>query len=280
MSVIPSPQVPQDHDDGFWDSVPVWSKYKELVSFFATRKAILAGTPLYDLSKAELKAADLMDPWKFNIVQSAFAAAPTLALTILAAYFFPPHEVSIWKDIPYVEKIHAALEALTVPFSLFLTVYFISRASLHRQDQTAPNRRRVQRVYLYMDGAFGLYSQAYGALLYNAWLTLERIPLDDNPKLGLAGLCFFPAVVIIAWQGWLTLRTVPSRIFAAHGYSAEIGDPDDHLQAPWGKYRLTALLVVPAIGYSVKALLWLVALAIGLVLTPAALSATPGPGTQ
>jgi hypothetical protein len=279
---LPSNQsaTPQDHGE-FWDNFPLLSTFREIKSFFATRQAILAGKAIYDFPKAELKASDLMNPWKFNIFQSVIAAGPSLLITSLASYFFPNKDDPTWTGttaviVPWIVKAHATLEGLTVPFSLLLAVFVVSWASLHRKDRTRSNRYRIGRIYLYLDGAFGLYSQAFGALFYTTWLMLERTPLDDALKYPLAGLFFVCAALTTLWQGWITLRTIPSRTFSAQGYSAEIGGTDTAEEGPWGKYRLTVAFLLPVIGYLFKGVLWAIAGVIGLLLAVPSLSRMTG----
>jgi hypothetical protein len=63
-----------------WELLPLYEKWQTLKKFFKTRRLVL--TPGFKASLAadapEMK--EILSPWKFNAMQSAFSSAPALAV--------------------------------------------------------------------------------------------------------------------------------------------------------------------------------------------------------
>jgi hypothetical protein len=137
-----------------------------------------------------------------------------------------------------------------------LTVLLVRRCCLKKRDQNVENRRRAGMLYLYFDGALGLYSQMFASLAYVLWTTADQIPLlGSQAQSLLAGLLYMASFGLWIWQFLVTTRLVPRRIFSALGYPPDIGEgANAEAEAPWGKYRTAVLVSVPLVILAMKSL--------------------------
>lgn len=237
-----------------WELLPLYEKWQTLKKFFKTRRLVL--TPGFKASLAadapEMK--DILSPWKFNAMQSAFSSAPALAVVpiiLSVRAVMERHYDASTKSLQdrIGEWANEAVGTLIVPFSLMLAVLIVRHACLKKQDQNLENRRRAGRLYLYFDGALGLYSQMFASLAYVLWTTADQIPLlESKAQSQLAGLLYLMSIALWIWQTLVTIRTVPRGIFVALGYTPDIGEaPNSEIEAPWTRYRLAALVGVPLV---------------------------------
>lgn len=218
-----------------------WAKkFQTFRAFWRTKRAIAAGTPLYDWPLANVQAAGYLGPWKFNAIGIAItggvASVTTNFLNFLAGA--KPDEPQKLTDVaslladadPALASPLAFNSLLTTtsgwvyPFAIpmFLTsvVYLISWGTLRSKDSNPQSRHRARSAYLYFDGAYGFVSQlflAFGVSLLFTKLGQKVLNIDElNPF----GLAFLVAVVLaVVWQFVISLNKIPQLMFVANGYS-------------------------------------------------------------
>ena len=105
-------------------------------------------------------------------------------------------------------KLTEILNSFSLPFVLMLTAYVVGRAGLWKPDSTKAARRRVSRVFLYLDGAYGFYPQLAIAAAFTCFFL--------NPELQpLRTFLFWISI----WQLIVYMRTTPAQLFRIIGYS-------------------------------------------------------------
>lgn len=255
---VPTSESPQTE---MWELLPFYGKWQTLKKFFATRRAILAPGSAAILSGDKTDRKDFMSPWKFNAFQSVLSAAPALAVLPIILSLRASIERNYDSTVKSLQDRIAGwgnevLGTLIVPFSLMLTVFLVRRSCLKRKDQNLENRRRAGLLYLYFDGALGLYSQMFASLAYVLWTTADQIPLLGSQAQSLfAGLLYIVSTGLWIWQSLVTIRLVPRRIFSTLGYPPDIGEtPCKETEAPWSGFRAAVLLSVPLVIFAMKSL--------------------------
>jgi hypothetical protein len=191
-----------------------------------TRRAVLAGRPLYDYSLTKLQSEGLLAPLAFNFLESTLAA--TLAVFMWSVLVrFLPGSASAETGSPSDEILETILKvslSATAPFVFLLIAYIAARASLRAPDQTAGRVERAVRAFLYLDGASGLAPQA---LLVLGLLTLAVA--FDNPGYSLEAIIFGTTaglvggaliVVGLSWSAILLVAPITAKLFAVNGYPA------------------------------------------------------------
>jgi hypothetical protein len=154
-----------------------------------------------------------------------------------------------------------------------LTAYVVGRASLWKPDSTKTARRRVGRVFLYLDGAYGFYPQLAMTTVFALFLlSPDTAPLRSY------------LLWISIWQLSVSMRTIPAQLFHIIGYAnaervlapnipitlfpgPDSASVDPNLSQPdppiW-KYRLCVLFVIPAIAIGVLITVFIVSAVVNL----------------
>jgi len=193
-----------------------------------------------------------MEPWPFNLYQSALSALPgVLAVSVLSflgievthkLIFADPFDAQV--DV-YYQKFISYLQPLIIPLALGVTCFGTAWASLEKGDRSGEKMARARRAYLYYDGAYGLWTQAIMSLV----VTFYYSPLRE--KLGgltmLFGILFFLAAVM--WQRAISGWKLPKALFAVNGYHYEYPKSwfwfrSDTVSRAWRRYRLVGLFFV------------------------------------
>jgi hypothetical protein len=228
-----------------WKMVPLYEKWQALKKFFYTRSVVLRPQFGAEIIATDFDSRQIMGPWKFNAFQSAIASAPALVVIGLIHLLFETNDEDVQRRVASGTK--EALSAFVVPFSLMLAVLIIRRACLDTDDQILETRRRAAKLYLYYDGALGLYSQMLAALAYALWTKIDGISIVTvESQQMLAGMLYTLFIAFWIWQLLVSIRSVPRRIFAALGYAPDIEEvTNGSRQAPWLKYRGAILVAVP-----------------------------------
>jgi len=145
------------------------SNFKVFKTFWRTRKAIIDGDQLFDQPDSEIAGKGLLPPWKFNFTESSLSALGASALIAALSKMFGPGEYdpsapTLVFPFSIILKVVTILKWL-LPFVPALTLFICAQAaaalSYKKDDPRATNsaKKRLQRAYLYYDGAFGLYCQ-------------------------------------------------------------------------------------------------------------------------
>jgi len=196
MPAESAPQAPPTKNfESPLDFLPLVKTIKEAKKFLSTRKAVLAGEPLYNLTQDEIKARDLMGPWAFNATQSLIDSIPGLIISGCIWIIFSKTAHSLPKGAdPLQQQIADWLKPLMAPFTLLAIVWVISIACIPRGFYTKENLHAAQRKYLYLDGAYGFYPQ----LGLATFLAFFSVPPSDVMKsqhvavvVGIAVFCYY-----------------------------------------------------------------------------------------
>lgn len=238
-------------------------KFREISTFGKTLAAVLKGEPLYDFDKQRLQKEGYLGPWQFNALQSTLSGLPAVIIPFCARLF----GVSGGEGD---DKLNEILQSFAVPFVLMLTAYVVGRASLWKRDATLAARRRAGRIFLYLDGAYGLYPQLAACGVYTLFFLFPNVD--------------FIRYMIYAVSGQqlvIYMKTIPDRLFTELGYLsvtevsgsgapitlfASQSKPQETLAPrsvpPKWKFRLCVLFVIPAIAITVSAAIYFVSMAI------------------
>ena len=203
-------EPPQEFEGPFEVFEPI-EKFRKIQKFFRTRKEILAGEALYREGKKSLESRQLMGAWKFNLTQSFLCSLPGSLLAAILAYFpAPAAEQSAAGQDVLTKQILSLLTPYTFPFALMFTVFAAAYCSLPGDTLNRTNWHAAQRKYLYLDGAFGLYSQ----FLLATGIAVATLSKYSSPTLhaigGIGAICFLIAFV---WQGVITAFKIREGMF-------------------------------------------------------------------
>lgn len=232
--------------------------FSPIGKYFHTRRLLQAGRPLYQYTPAELKAADAMGPWTFNLTESVLVSLPTVLLMKVITLLWPigPLEypgmvqlagVSRTSELgkrmnDYVVSMDAGSQPFMVPLFLMLLASLCARGSLHRKDYTPERAARARWAYLYIDGARGLVPQfVFGlAAALMAWCQLRgTLTLPVAIAVGL------PLLYSIIHLFYISVYLQPRLLFGINGYSTQpvhFWTPRHKRPAnaaPWRRYTLT-----------------------------------------
>jgi hypothetical protein len=152
------------------DVLPFVEKAKAARKFLNTRRAILAGERLYNLTQSEIKPRGLLGPWAFNAAKSIVVSIPGIVVGGCIAVVWPL--ATSGAHDPLQEKIGSALAPLMGPIALLMAVYAMAYACLPTGYVTKKNWKAAQRKYLFLDGAYGFWPQFFIALS----TALVRVP--------------------------------------------------------------------------------------------------------
>ncbi|HEY3628360.1 MAG TPA: hypothetical protein VGL00_18880 [Terracidiphilus sp.] len=224
-------------------------KIKELTKFWKTMNAITQGEPLFDYGKQRLEKEGYLGPWQFNLIQSTLSGLPGLVIPVCAHVFgIKGAEEATEAD----DKLAEILNSCAIPFVLMVTAYLVGKASLWKPDATKSARERAARVFLYLDGAYGLVVQLFISAILALYSLFPETEMWHR-------LIFYVgmAQLIVYW------RTIPEKLFPALGYTEPPQSPGQtitlfgseekpneagmsRIDPPKWKYRLCVLFVIPA----------------------------------
>ena len=265
----PGPVSGSEQFEGPRELFEPFKKFQQIVGFWRTRTAILNGETLYDYDNAQLQEGRL-GPWTFNLLQGTLSGLPALLIPFAAKLL----RFTMAEETPD-DKTMEILQWLRLPFILTVTAYVVGRASLWKTDATKTARARAARVFLSLDGAYGLYPQAAGC----AGVTLYLMGPDIQ---ALHSLLLWVGV----WQLVVSMKTIPAELFYALGYYSPTGSLASgstltlfpvqrttqtevivsRSEPPKWKYRLSVLFVVPAIAIIISVVLGLLAMGLHAVM--------------
>lgn len=260
------------------------SKLNSYKMFWATRKSIVTGEPLYDYTASQLKDKKLMGPWTFNATQSALSALAAVVTGKIIAFFCPPTEhppVTLGASASGLEKLIAAAEPIKdsiyqwlstglAPFTLLVVATMVAWASLYKTDHSPEKRARARNAYLYFDGAYGFFSQALLALASVALIS----SVHTESQKAAVQIAIWVAVIVsfvvgLIWQIRLTNISLAAKLFQVNGYSSKrrtlfnirtkIENP-----GPWELYRLVAVSGVGAFYWLLAGVLFVVSYAVAM----------------
>jgi hypothetical protein len=246
------------------------AKLNKFRKYWKTRGAILSGVPVYDMPKEEREKAGYFSAWSFNTAQSSLSATPALLFGIVGPYL----------GLKTIEDNFAThwfrmIWPICIPFVLMFTAYTVGRLSLWKRDATRDARVRAARIYLYLDGAYGLFPQ----LALSAVTIPELFPLMQEARvLQLIGF----------WQFTISMRNIPNDLFPALGYwggrhnllfhgtgipqifttasEDENAKRVSQSEPPVWRYRLSVLVLAPAIAIGVAVIVLLCTALAGVIL--------------
>ncbi len=266
---------------------PILRKLREpwelLCKYFRTRRAVLSGASLYDVSEEELKARDLQGPWTFNLTQSTLAAAPTLLLLKVLNFWRPytppvPQGLSPLgrQTVEYFPSVLGFFSPFLVPLSLMLLASVVAFGSLHRKDATRERTSRAKYAYLYFDGALGLIPQ-FTITLVIALTTWVSVRGMWSPPIGwaLGGLGLY---------GWgytiyQKFHKEPLLLFTANGYSTvpvHFWTPHHKRPpnvAPWSRYTVAVMILGGILAWTLVIVFWMLSYGIAIALAAVKLKA-------
>lgn len=240
-----------------------FKQFFEFQKFQNTRRAVLSGKPLYELSLEERQKNDYLDALQFNIQESLFAALPTVVIIKALNWIFENSKAPIagetQKFFEVFQGICGGLTAFIAPIIFTFLASFLARASLKKVDSTPEKINRAKKAYLYLDGACGLYFQSSLSLsssLVN-WMFNHSL---ENSSLNGWLIVFAILLLIIGLFGQLKITwwSIPRRLFRVNGYTSG--------NAPWFKYSRTLLFGVPILSFIFYVILMALSFALTLVL--------------
>jgi hypothetical protein len=212
----------------FFAEIFQWTaEYTKAKKYFRTRRAVLDGESLFDLTSGELKARDLMGPLSFNWFETTLAALPTQMAAALAWFVsgsdvyanLASAETGIFSTV--FAKVSELLVPLIVPVTLFLAASIAARTSLRPQHRSKKAVRRARDAFLYFDGAHWLWPSAGMSFVLTA-ATAVHWNVDFR---------------LVGAVGYFAARRVEDDLFATNGYetgpyrtaltgeSAPLGEP-------------------------------------------------------
>jgi hypothetical protein len=226
-------------------------KWALVKRFVRTKRAVSAGQPLFDLSSAELSAGNYQNAWRFNLTESALAAAPIVAVATVVDFLFDAREATLTAFGRAFEDVLSLLLPLSTPVFTFTFAVLASWSSFHRGEISKPRFWRAFRAFLYFDGTYGFFPKLLlvAGLLVGGKVLARRDDgfTETNVMLGL--LAILMLTVGTLWEDNLLARTIPSKLFEANGYSPQVKpmlksvNTNGLRYGPWMKYRLTARLL-------------------------------------
>jgi hypothetical protein len=204
-----NPPEEPERPASFFGGVFHWTaEYTKAKKYFRTRRAVLDGENLFDLTSGELKARDLMGPLSFNWFETTLAALPT-QIVVALAWFVSGSEVSA--TLASVEpeafstvytKVSELLAPLIIPGTLFLAAGIAGRTSLRREHRSKEAVRRARDAFLYFDGAHFLWPSAAASFVLTGATAIHW-----NVDFRLVGAL-----------GYFAARRVEDELFATNGY--------------------------------------------------------------
>ena len=224
--------------------------------FWRTRKAILAGEPLWDLSPTQLRAANHYSGARFNLAESALAAAPGVIAGRFIDLLLPDPQV-----LTPVEKVQATISntaySAIVPFVLLIAARTIARATFRKGEGTPAQFERAKRAYLYLEGARSfipeLVISTAAAILIGFTRLPQNAPDEATTVAGAAiAVCLIAMTICAFWLRRIMTIAIPRELFRLNGYSDRRPAwwklwTRDRTIGPWSRYATASRLKVPMI---------------------------------
>lgn len=241
------------------DIFPIVAQFAQIGSYFATRRTIRRGIPLWDRSLDEIKSKGLMGPWKLNLYESVLVSLPISAfiwsLDLIAPSVDKPtnifghlskYELEVMR---LSEKIFGLIDPFFIPMTLLIFTFVAGWSSLHSVDSSRHKMRRARHAYLYLDGSYGLIPQFLMVLIFTVPGELQARSLGNiDTVLTIATYLRYP---ISIWLIIVTWFVVPSKLFAINGYSSKIPfffrNRNLKNHGPHGKYQFLLAIFSPVI---------------------------------
>jgi hypothetical protein len=73
-----NPTKPDPSREDMWEMLPLYEKWQEVNKFFNTRRVVLDPKFETTFGEADFDKRSIMNPWKFNLIQSGLASTPAL----------------------------------------------------------------------------------------------------------------------------------------------------------------------------------------------------------
>lgn len=196
----------------FLKTLPFTGSLLDLSSFVRTRREIHQGEALWDFSHNEIKQNGLMGPWKLNVYESMIAGLLSFIIIqvlgiVKPDFFYAPWWMGGWANDPIEKKASLFYSSLAIPFTFLVLSYAAGEGSLRECDSNKENRRRARRVYLYLDGAYGLLPQTIASTTV---VLLAFAPNQVYVKI--LGL------IAVLWNSYISFYVVPNKLFVANNY--------------------------------------------------------------
>lgn len=240
-------------------------RFSWLRRYLRSRRAILNGEKLFDLSREELRTRDLMAPLKLNVYKMALAALPATAIVWLIscveqselkasiglARMAPDFWSAMLVQWQVMRTIQQVAVALLFPAAFLLFGLVVSWACLYRLDSTRETRRRCRRAFLYFDAAYGLLPQMLfttALILYVNWDWVNEQIWEEGSYSVSNFLMGLPLAVAGFWPGYVFLFQIPRLLFDVNGY----GNPQGIVSAsacrprPWTRFLCIAAMTILA----------------------------------
>ncbi|MBE9016301.1 hypothetical protein IQ272_09145 [Chroococcidiopsidales cyanobacterium LEGE 13417] len=223
-----------------------FKQFFEFQKFQKTRRAVLSGEPIYELSLEERQKQDYLDALYFNLQESFFAALPTVVIIKVLNWIFENSKSPVLgetqKFFEVFQGIRGGLTAFVAPIIFTFLASFLAKASLKKVDYTTEKINRTTKAYLYFDGACGLYFQSSLSLSSSLIVWLANHSIVGN-SIGIWSMNFAMILLLIGLLGQLKITwwSIPRRLFRVNGYTSS--------NAPWFKYSRTLLFSVPILSF-------------------------------
>ncbi|MCP4580577.1 MAG: hypothetical protein GY839_03095 [candidate division Zixibacteria bacterium] len=273
----------KDRKESFTDILPSWiTNVLHLRTYFNMRKRIRGGEPLWELSGVQVRQQGLLGPWAFNLYESILATFPASIIIVVAKYFgesgltnifdfespsfnfLEDQTATIAQDI--FNSVWTYITPICLPLSILILGLIAGWAALMKSDRTFESQRKLTKVYLYIDGAYGLYHQAMVVLM------LSVSPYLQEPKptiwFVLAFMLAISAVPSLIYVLYLISVVIPKRLFKIIGYALVV-EPvcmsfSSARKAPWYKYSLSVSVLAWVIIFLVVSALYVVSFIIAV----------------
>jgi hypothetical protein len=247
-----------------------------LRKFHKTSRAVLTGVPIYDWTQKRRSKEGLLEPWAFNLRETALAALPAAVLIGILNYLYgnaqtTPDEVAqltgqaktFWETLQITNQFFSTLLA---PTATTIFVFLAAWGSLKSEDSTGEKRARARHAYLYLNGAYMLVPEC--CLPVAVSLLQWGLSGEHNLPIGV-GIAAGVLLVVSLISCGVVANKAAKRLFQINGYSGRVrhfwqndrpGDP------PGEKFRLAVFLggspTVFVVGLGLYSLSWLSAKAL------------------
>lgn len=255
--------------------------YAKFLRYLRTRRAILEGEKLFDLSAEELRARNFMGPLALNVYETTLAGIPAAGIAwvisnrlhVGSTNVVPQVGSTFWDAAlaqwyAFFPIVRHAVTAFVVPATLMVLAIGVSWSCLHGSDSRPEIRRRCRNAFLYFDGTYGLFPQMVSSIVLVIQGNSDRIGqwLGDDLSSVLSLLGWFPGAVVCSWPCYVLFVQIPRLLFELNAY----GEPQGIMcttafrPRPWAKFicgtTIAGLVVVPLV-----AIVLAVAIAIGFL---------------
>lgn len=261
---------------------PIREEGEKLSTYVRTRRAVLAGSPLYNFSRTQLTQAGLMGPWKFNFTESAIASGFAAGVLWLVTYLFPGNVVQpvvavrddFWgrtfdECFLLMPEIQSWIIVLIVPLATMFLAKIVGWGSLRSKDANRERVRTSTFAFLYLEGAHGLIPDTLWAVGVSVIFGLTEGSIQSNFYVIALGVSCSLIGMILGHR--LMNAVIPGRLFLVNGYrsfeKSIFSVPKDDSQASWVRYELSFLFGSALAVLVIIFCLWVLAFALALPLS-------------